>query len=70
MTAPTDGLVQATHAQIARNLRRIATLFVPEMRLTLVARHLDYPDGSRDMVVTDDTLSAVITALTIRESKP
>lgn len=59
-------LVQATGQEIADRLADIADMFKPGAKLTLLVRHPDYPNGDRDVVITDDSLAAVIDALRIR----
>jgi hypothetical protein len=58
--------VQQVGAEISRHLNEIAELFKPGAKLTFVSRSPDFPDGSRDMVLTSDDLGAVIAALEIR----
>lgn len=58
---------------IAQNRMRqhadeIKELFVDGAKITILVRQPSYPDGSRDFVLTDDTLKEAIEALTIREA--
>lgn len=55
---------------IETHLLQIEKVFKPGMKLTLVARHPDHPDGSRDMVVSGDDLNLVIAALQIIQKQP
>lgn len=55
-------------AEIREHLAEIETLFVPGMKLTLLVRDPRFPDASRDMVITNDQISAAILALTKREA--
>jgi hypothetical protein len=50
--------IQRAHAVVSEKLIEIRDeCFIPEMKLTLIARHPDLPDGY--MVVTDDELGAI-----------
>ncbi len=50
--------------RMADHLADIAKLFVPGMKLTLLARHPGFPDGSRDIVMGDDQdLEAIVAAV-------
>lgn len=55
--------LRRVHDAISAHLAEIAGLFVPGVKLTLLARSPSHPDGSRDMVVTSDDLIAAIVAL-------
>lgn len=59
--------VQNAGAEISRHLEQIAKLFKSGVKLTFLARNGD--DGTRDMVLTDDSLDAAIRALTIRKEE-
>lgn len=50
----------------AERMGEIAQMINPSMRLTLLARNPDLPDGSQDFVITADNLPDVMTALKIR----
>ena len=52
--------------RISEHLTEISELFVPGTKLTLLARQPSHPDGSRDLVQTNDDLPSAIAALTIR----
>jgi hypothetical protein len=58
--------VQRVGRVIGEHLAEIAPLFKEGVKLTLLARCPDAPDGTRDLVLTNDTLGAAITALTTR----
>ena len=53
---------------IERRLQYIAGFFKPGAKLTLLVRRPEAPDGSQDMVVTDDDLAEAIKALEIRKA--
>lgn len=48
---------------IADHLDKISRLFKPGAKLTIVVRRPDMPDGSQDMIISDDTVDDVIAAL-------
>jgi len=66
--AATGDTVANLQLTIADHLVEIAALFKPGVKLTLIARTPTHPDGSRDVVVTDDNVSSVIRALELRET--
>lgn len=55
------------HGQACRALERLSKIANPGARFTLLVRRPEAPDGSQDMVITDDDLSDVIAALKIRQ---
>lgn len=67
MTQLPDPLVQL-HDDLSVLLNRAAALFVPGAKLTLVVRHPSHPDGSRDVVIGNDTSDAAIAAIRVREA--
>ena len=66
MTTAAHPDVQRVGQIIGEHLGEIASLFKPGTKLTFLARRPNAPDGSQDMVMTDDTLADAIAALTIR----
>lgn len=64
-----DPVVREVGYQIGGYMERIAKLFKPGVKLTMVARRPETPDGSQDMVLTDDDLDRVIAALEIRKAE-
>lgn len=56
------------HGRACVALESLAKLLKPGAKLTLLVRRPEAPDGSQDMVVTDDDLRAAIAALEIRRS--
>lgn len=48
---------------IAQHLAEISMYFKPVMKLSLLAREPDYPDGSRNILVSDDEIDDMIAAL-------
>jgi len=67
MTQQSDPLVQAVGQEVSQALGNLAPLFKPGVRLTFVARRPECPDGSQDMVITDDDLFDVMKALKLRQ---
>jgi hypothetical protein len=57
------------HGEACRALERLAKIPKPGAKLTLLVRRPEAPDGSQDMVITDDDIDAVIRALEIRKSE-
>jgi hypothetical protein len=58
------------HREASGHLEKIASLFNPGMRLTLVVRNPERPDGSQDVLLTDDTVPEVIAALELLAERP
>lgn len=54
----------------SHHLEQIAKLFNPGMKLTLVVRNPDEPDGSQNVLLTDDTIPEVVLALEQLAKKP
>jgi hypothetical protein len=69
LSAAQDPAVAEVGAEISEHLAQIARLFKTHTKLTLVARRPGHPDGSQDMIVTEDYLPAVIEALKIRDAE-
>lgn len=59
--------LEDTRDIIAEHLEGIKTLFKPGIKVTLLVRTETHPDGSRDLVMTDDDLETAIAALRIRQ---
>jgi hypothetical protein len=55
---------------IAEHAEEIAQMFKPRVLVTILVRSPAFPDGSRDLVVTADTLPKVLRALEIRARTP
>jgi hypothetical protein len=66
MLAMAGDKIARLHVAIGAHLTDIASLFKGDVKLTLVARAPEHPDGSRDVVVTDDDLAAVVGAIELR----
>ena len=65
----TDGIaLTRVGDRIAGHLNEIKRLFKPGVKVTVLVRTLSHPDGTRDLVMTDDTIADAIKALSIRES--
>ena len=56
--------------EASHHLEQIAKLFKPGMKITLVVRNPDEPDGEQDTLLTDDTIPEVIRALEQLAKKP
>lgn len=59
-------LVQDVGEQIDGHLAAIAAMFKPGAKLTLLVRRPEKPDGSHDVILSDDHLALAIGALVIR----
>ena len=59
--------VRRTGRDIQLMMTEIANMFVPGYRITVVCRNPKFTDGSRDMVLTDDTWDGIMAALRIRK---
>jgi hypothetical protein len=55
-----------TRVVIADCMDDILRCFKPGVKITVVARSANYPDGSRDLIMTDDDLALVISAIEMR----
>jgi len=56
------------HEEASSRLHELSTMVLTGAKLTLLVRRPEAPDGSQDMVVTDDDLGEVLKALLIRRS--
>lgn len=61
--------LQRVHAAVSDALNDLAPLFRGGVKLTFVARRPDVPDGSQDLVITNDGLAAVRRSLTQLEER-
>lgn len=61
--------VRFFHSKACQALERLSGLALPGARMTLLVRRPEKPDGSQDMVITDDDLADVIAALEIRKKE-
>lgn len=55
--------------EIASRLVEISNLFKGHPKTTCLVRFPDFPDGSRDVLVTDDDLDGVIAGILIRKGE-
>lgn len=62
--------VQRAGEMVADLLDEVKKLFKPPMRLTLLVRMPDHPDGSRDFILTDDNLDEASKAILRRKVEP
>ena len=64
--------VRKLWVQVSEVLEEIRSSFVTpdKFRLTLVVRHPDYPDGSRDVLVSDDTEEELLAAIRKLHQRP
>jgi len=51
---------------IINRMDEIATRFKPGVKVTVIVRSPDFPNGERDCIVTADDLDAVLAAINIR----
>ncbi len=66
MTSHPNEDVQRVAETLGDHMDKILQLFKPGMKITVLIRNTGKPDGSQDLVLTNDELSAAITALEIR----
>ena len=59
-------MVESVGREIANRLADMEPFFKAGVKLTLIARRPERPDGGGDMVITTDSLSSVIEALRLR----
>jgi hypothetical protein len=65
--------IDDTKVVIADCMDDIMKCFKPGMKITVLVRAVGYPDGSRDLLMTDDSLPFVLRAIETRmkaESTP
>lgn len=62
--------VQSVTESIAEHMDDILNMFKPGYRITVLMRNPERPDGANDMLVTNDTIPAIIQALTVRMNSP
>jgi hypothetical protein len=60
---PSQDYLARVRGAIEQHLAEIHGLFLPGSKITILIRQPDHPDGSRDLVMTDDTLHAAVNAL-------
>lgn len=68
MTSNVSPQVARFHEEAGERLHELSTMVLPGAKLTLLVRRPEAPDGSQDMVVTDDDISEVLKALEIRRT--
>lgn len=54
---------RALHMSALHRVEDLRELAGPSYRLTLVARHTGHPDGSRDLVICDDSQAELVAAI-------
>jgi len=62
--------VQSVGEEIAAHMNEIAALFKPGKKITVLVRTPKHPDGSRDVLITNDTIDDAIAALQTRKTAP
>lgn len=62
--------VQEVGEIVAEHMDAIKSLFKPDMKITVLLRSSEVPNGSRDFVMMDDTIDDAIAALARRKSDP
>lgn len=60
--------IDVARERISRYLVKIEGCFTEPVKLTLVARNPAYPDGSRDVLLTNDDLAEMKRALAVLET--
>ena len=55
--------LQDVRAEIAGHLDAIKPLFIEGAKVTLLVRNPSFPDGSADVLMSDDDPAAVVTAI-------
>lgn len=60
--------VQSVAEEIGDHMDAILRLFKPGAKITVLVRTPDYPDGSRDMLMTSDDIENAIAALKCRQN--
>lgn len=63
MATTTEQKLAALNAAVTRHLWDIAELFTEPVKLTIVVRNPAHPDGSRDVVITDDAPESIIATI-------
>jgi hypothetical protein len=53
--------------EISDHMDAIVALFKPGVKITVLVRTPSHPDGSRDLLMTSDTIGAIVKALRHRE---
>lgn len=62
--------VQNASEIAADHMDAILALFKPGSLITVLVRQPNKPDGSRDFILSNDTLDGAIEALTLRKTAP
>ena len=65
-----ERVLDQLHADAGELLHQIADLFKPGAKLTLVVRVPEFPDGTRDVLLTDDTAPEIIKAIEALAKRP
>lgn len=60
-------LVEQLHRELEGILNDVGGLFVPGAKITLLVRQPSHPDGTADVVVSNDTIDDAVAALLIRK---
>lgn len=63
----TDGMLAEASHTIAAHMDAIVALFKPGVKITVVVRTPSHPDGSRDLVMTDDIIDEAVAAMLRRK---
>jgi len=69
VSKPVPLVVQMFHKRAADALHRLSKELLPGAKLTLLVRRPEAPDGSQDILITDDETSEAIRALEIRRTE-
>jgi hypothetical protein len=65
-----EARLRFARSEASKHLDQIQQLWNPGMKVTLLVRSPDHPDGSRDFMLTDDQIPDVIAALEILKTRP
>lgn len=70
MTGAAEVELRWAREQASEKLAQIATLFKPHMKATLLIRSPAFPDGTRDFMLTNDTIPDAIASLELLAKRP
>lgn len=57
-----SGVLDNLHERIADRAASIAAMFSDSVKVTIIVRNQEHPDGSRDVLLTNDRLDDAIAA--------
>lgn len=62
-----DNRLDEVRADVAGHMEEILKNFIKPVKITVFVRSANYPDGSRDFMMTDDDLDLLISAIGMRK---